>query len=352
MEKNTIKKRTAVRKEIIHLPGETKLIHSNRLTNGKYKGFTLVQAKVFISVIKELQLQIRKTMSGEIPFPEVKSDTENVTIQLSLKDLASPKYYKQLIHEIDELRSLGVEIPPPEGFKKSVYSVIIGYDEPYLKGGKKVLNLHIANKVAQQLVTIDKNSSGTPIEYHNYTFEVIMNSTNKYTWKLYLLISSWKNKGGFKITYQKLREILGIEDGEYKRFVDFKRRVLVPVQRELEGKADCWFNCSEAGFEIREGKEVVMLNFKIITPVLEEHVEEWRNHIISLLRSNYHCNISHIKAIQPILERLDEQLYISVKNKLMLVNELIYKRNGTAQQIEDVASYVVKALLAEFSPKN
>lgn len=93
-----------------------------------------------------------------------------------------------------------------------------------------------------------------------------MKATNKYTYKLYMIISSWKQKGGFKISVEELKTQLGIHPNEYQLYKEFKRRVLVPVQNDLEFRSDCWFNCAKAGFEQRNERKVTYLNFKIMFP--------------------------------------------------------------------------------------
>lgn len=57
---------------------------------------------------------------------------------------------------------------------------------------------------------------------------------SKYSIRLYMLLSQFAHIGTREIDLQDLREILGIENKEYKLFYDFRRKVLDVAQKELE----------------------------------------------------------------------------------------------------------------------
>jgi plasmid replication initiation protein len=245
---------------------------------------------------------------------------------------------------------LQIEIPPPQGYKKAVWYVVAGYEDPILVKGKSVLNIYIPKNVAPYLINIDKTNEGKAREYHHYLYEVVMSSKKKYTFKLYWLISQWKNNtgGGFRILYQDLRNILGLGQQEYADYSDFKRRILLPAQQELTGKADCWFNCTTAGFEYREGKKVTALNFKVIFPVLETEIEENKHKLIYWLKTQLKLNNEHIQYLSPIFPFLSNERYTAITTKCVALIDLYYKRLGGEKEIKDLPSYIAFSLLKEF----
>ena len=53
-----------------------------------------------------------------------------------------------------------------------------------------------------------------------------------------MLISSWKEKGGFSIYVDRFRKFLKLED-KYPEFKDLYKRVIRPVYDDLFEQADC-----------------------------------------------------------------------------------------------------------------
>ncbi|RYX84803.1 RepB family plasmid replication initiator protein, partial [bacterium] len=115
------------------------------------------------------------------------------------------------------------------------------------------------------------------------------------------IISSWKKKGGFIIALSVLKEQLGVTD-QYPNYYDFKRRVLLPAYEELLEKADCWFNCKGKDFEIRDGKTITHLSFKVITPEFAEEDSKKTAYIERILRDNYKFTDADIVSIESVLK--------------------------------------------------
>lgn len=288
------------------LPGTTTTIYqSNRVTNGRYRGFTLIQTKIFVSLIKELQMAIKLEMEGknwqQLDIFE-SPDKRLFKIGIPLAEIGKPVQYKEIAESCRAFTRLSVKIQPPAGYT-SIATLAARVDTPTKEGGKSVIYIYLLREVGEQLIKIDKSIRGNPEKFTHYIYVVAIRSKNKYTAKVYQIISSWKARGSFLITYQTLREQLGIEENEYTEYSDFKRRVLLPVQRELENKADCWFECDMAGFEQREGKKVVRLNFKIMTPGFTEENNLRAENIKYLLR-NYVEGFQekHLEKLSPIFD--------------------------------------------------
>ncbi len=343
-------------KNQIILPGTTTTIYQpNRVTNAKYRGFTLIQTKVFVSLIKQLQKAIRLDMEGknwqQLDIFE-SPDKRLFKVGIPLADIGKPVQYREIAESCQALTRLSVKIQPPIGYT-SIATLAARVDIPVKERGRSIIYIYLLREVGEQLIKIDKSTGGYPEKFTHYIYEVAMRSKNKYTAKLYQIISSWKARGGVRVTYQSLREQLGIEGSEYTEYSDFKRRVLAPAQKELENKADCWFDCNAKGFEEREGKKVVRLNFKIITPAHTEENNIRSENIKHLLRSYVEgFGERHIEKLSPIFTvRLD---YHAVQLKLLELKDWLEKNRGrdaNGAAINDVASWVCASLLNEFSDR-
>lgn len=102
------------------------------------------------------------------------------------------------------------------------------------------------HEYGSKTIEITINKDALPILLHlskNYTAlqaSVAFGLKSVYSKKIYELCSRWKDKGGFVITENELRAILGLQT-KYARTHDFKKRVLEVAKKELEKTADIWF---------------------------------------------------------------------------------------------------------------
>lgn len=351
-KKITIVKKTKKTGSEIILPGtNTTIYQSNRITNGRYKGFTLIQSKLFIALIKQLQAAIKLDMEGKSwgqlnLFDSV--DKRLFKIGIPLSEIGKPNQYGEIADSATAFTTLNIRIKPLEGYD-SIATLAARIDLPKKESGRTVLYIYMLREVGEQLIIMDKNTRGGPEKYTNYLYEVAMGSKNKYTPKLYWIISSWKNKGGFKMQYETLREQLGVDPGEYAEYSDFKKRVLIPAQQELEKKANCWFNCSDKEFEERVGKKVVTLNFKVITPVFEEEQSIKVDNIKHLLRLHAGFTDKHIEKVTPIFKSGVD--YQAVQLKLLELTTYLKDSKGKDSKgnlITDIAGWTCICLLNEF----
>ena len=356
----SVVKVTKIRKEKIILPGETEVFQSNRITEGRFVGFTLIQSRVLVCIMKQLQVPIKSSMSAISSGTEGQQlemfklntvNSESMQIAIPLKEIGKPFQYKEIYESIEQMMSLKIKVKPLLSKENFKIAVLINAIEMSKKiNGTSVVFIQIMREVANELIYVEKNIKGQPI-YTKYLYEVAMNASNKYTYKLYWLISSWKVKGGFHKTLKELYNFLGISDDEYPEYTDFKRRVLIPIQKDLEKKSDCWFNCKEKGFEVKNGRKVIALNFKIIVPILEEQLNERKDYIRNLLIMHYGFKETHINALQPILGPsigLAETTVII--NKMLELRGVIEAKQGTKEQVNDIATYTLTSLLKILKP--
>ena len=77
--------------------------------------------------------------------------------------------------------------------------------------------------------------TNTQSGYFSYSRTLALSTTSKYTLRLYWLISSWRNRGGFVIRMDEFRKILCLGQA-YHRFDNIAARILQPSQQELQDR--------------------------------------------------------------------------------------------------------------------
>lgn len=96
-----------------------------------------------------------------------------------------------------------------------------------------------------------------------YKPEVVQQIHSGYSIRIYELLKQYEKIKKRIFEVREFREILGIGEGEYKRYFDFKKRVLNTAQRDINENTDI-----RIGFrEIRKGKRVEAIEFSIIPNV-------------------------------------------------------------------------------------
>ncbi|QES91056.1 replication initiation protein [Rhizosphaericola mali] len=347
-KKSDIVKFTKKRKDAIVLPGTNTILYQpNRVTKGNFKRFSLLQMKFFVSLIKSLQGAINEEMRGNNAlqmklFDEPNSDMVKIGIHLS--EIARHDQYTDLLDAIRGLMDVNIEME--SGDKKRIIftKLITKVDLPKKVGGKSVVFIDMYKETAKQLISFEHNMLGKPVQFTKYFFETAMKAKSKYGAKMYMILSSWKVKGGFRITMDELRAQLGLEENEYANYSDFKRYVLKPIQKDLEKKADCWFNCARKDFEVKEGRKVVALNFKIIVPELEEDNQEKISRINYLLKTHAGFKDTDLKLIPSLYDKT-----INKEEFLARVVELISYCNDGENNVGNTVAYICKSLENEFS---
>lgn len=370
----TVKKTKKTGTTII-LPGksQTVLYQSNRISEGKYKGFTLMQWKVFVSVIKGLQKEILMSMNNE-DYTQLELFNKNsdiIEVGFPLSEITDHNHYKEVYDAAEKLATILVQFKDikRDGYtsKAPLFAEISRQDKINNKAflfvtlrkivAEQVIRIDTSTEIIKPQVTLHNNSiipavvKAKPKYFTTYLYEVVMNAKCAYTPKMYMLISSWKSKGGFRRSYEWLREQLGISNDkdekgnfiEYPEFKTFKAKILIPIQRDLEKKSDCWFNCAADDFVERTGKKVTMINCKIITPEFEEVRTEKADACRQLLRMHAGFSDKHIEQIRPIFSETVD--YGFLNNEII---RLIQYVRENKKEINVPQSYIVTALLRRF----
>lgn len=91
--------------------------------------------------------------------------------------------------------------------------------------------------------------------------EMLLSFKSQYTMRVYNLLKQYEQLKEREIELELLREILGLSKNLYEEYKDFKKRILIPVQKELKTKSDLYFEFDE----IKYGRRVGVIRFRIFT---------------------------------------------------------------------------------------
>ena len=346
----TAKKATKKANKVVTLPElQTYLIQPNRITNAIFEGFTLLQHKAVTAIMLNLQEAIKLNMANS-NFEQLslfQSFDKSIQFSLSLKDITNdPTAYNDVKEAILKMTSIGVKIPLKDENGHNFYfaSSLITALIPEVANYKSNITIKIENTIAKYLIEIDKGKNGVAQQFTRFVYEVTQNATSIYTIPLYKLISSWKKKGGFTISYKELRILLAIPDNKYKVFKDFKRDVLMPAHSDLFNKADCWFNAEDGGLKSqlrnKEGVKELFLNFKVITQESKDMLLEKRKNCIELLKRHFEFKQKDLNNISHILE--NESISTDLINRKII---RIAEGMEANKNIKSKSAYAVKSIL-------
>jgi plasmid replication initiation protein len=99
--------------------------------------------------------------------------------------------------------------------------------------------------------------------FTQFKLSEVMQLRSMYSIRLYELLKQYEPAGKRVIYIDDLRELISIPQGGYPLYADFKRRVLLQAEKEINQKTDITFTFKE----IKESRRVIAIEFKIC-PVL------------------------------------------------------------------------------------
>ena len=176
--------------------------------------------------------------------------------------------------------------------------------------------------------------------YTKYFFQSITGLNSMYSMRIYELLKQYEFRNSRSFELEELRFLLNIWDSKYLKYTDFKKRVIIQAQKELQEKTDIAFDFEE----IRERRKVVRIDFKInsnykqeskpIKTVLNTSKTVWKNSLYTILETKLFLSSIQIKTV------------------LKQYNQEYIKRNidyTLAQKnIKNIAWYFLKALEKDF----
>jgi len=206
-----------------------------------------------------LYMYISKLSEENLDFPELRISVQDFTEMMGLMD---PNYHavkercKKLLERIVEIETEKEWI----GFQ---WFSVCRYEK-----GEGRLRLRIHDELRPYLLRLKK-------EYTRLITKQVMQFGSVYSIRIYMLCKQYQSIGKRLMKIEELKKKLGIDQGKYKQYGHFKKRVLQHAQEEINQKSDI-----EIGFEeIKKGRKVIEIMFQveknIKSEVRNEGIQKW-----------------------------------------------------------------------------
>lgn len=327
------------------LPDDPTFLKQPRQVTYMRYDFNMGQLRIFLSIIECLQSAIEESITKRIVpeqltlFKDLK-DPENIYLQIPIKDFGfKPDRYDELKKALLKMVVIPVELDCKNPITGEDSLLMKGMFEAIIPKARysRYITIKIERRVAKHLV--DANGGFT-----KFIKEIATSAKNKYTVRIYFLICSWRDKGGFRMEYKKFRNWLQLGD-KYQDFKDLHKRVIFPCYKELHEKADCWFEL-DVEYAKPNDKEPSFMNFKVIKAAVtiqeQEKLKLQRQNIENLLFNRFHMPERQIKEI----------LKNMTLDNIPLVNEkmgnLFHYMADHQGEIKHTTEYAYKALMKVF----
>lgn len=330
-------------KPVVLPDNPTWLKQSNIITLMSYD-FKTIQIRVLITLIEKIQSAIEESIIRRVSYQQLSlfqefENSEKLLFTIKYKDLEiSADQYPDVRMALKQLATIPVEFDTKDPMTGADSWAVAGLFKAYIPKGShnKTFTLEIDKEVAKNFVNVDKG-------FTKFIKEIAFSTQSKYTVRMYMLISSWKDKGGFSIKTEKFRKWLRLEN-KYPNFKDLYKRIIRPVYEELFEKANCWFEMAEV-YKEGDDKEPYKLNFKVIKSALSPKEEEQLNAQITQIKNlsfrYLHMEDKHFQKIIPLINLSNS---INVVTKVMDLIKYVEKHRKNINSIPD---YCTQALLKE-----
>lgn len=214
---------------------KNQVLCSNNLIEAKYK-LGVIEQKIIHRILTQINIQ----------------DKELKFFKIYIKDfcdlLGNTNNYKIIINNACEnLRKtdIWIETDNETEIKTTWFS-----SAEYFSDG--TVELEISRKLSPYLLELKRN-------FTKYDFSNIINFKSQYSIRLYQLLKQYDKIGKRDILLDELKEYFQIEN-EYKKYANFKQKILNIAQKEINSLSDISF----AFEEIKKGRKVDKIKFYII----------------------------------------------------------------------------------------
>lgn len=215
-------------------------VQHNKLIESKYS-LTLQEKRILLYMIAKID-------------PKQNGFTKQ---RISIKELAkfiglgqNKHIYKQMAVITKKLLSKTIEIEEPENNRLTQLNWLNFADYHY---GEGYVILGFSNEMAPYLLALKR-------QFTQMRLDVVLSLSSIYAIRLYELLKQYESIGQRIFELDELRSFLGIGNEEYKKYSNFKIKVLSIAQREINEKTELYINFSE----IKKGKKVTGLCFYVI----------------------------------------------------------------------------------------
>ncbi|MFD1885124.1 replication initiation protein [Paenibacillus wenxiniae] len=207
--------------------------------------------------------------------------------------------------------------------------------------GEGVVEVEFSPKLKPYLLQLKE-------KFTTYRLIDIIKLKSAYAMRIYELLKQYERIGSRTFTVQRLKELLGIED-QYPVYADFKKRVLVKAQQEINKHTDISFSFEE----MKTGRKITEIKFLLSSKSADSKTSVianadkpagTRHHTSSRLRQQLKEEFGlQAKAIDQVLTQYDKH-YIAE-------NLEVVRSDAKRGKIKDIPAYTMSALKTDYRKK-
>ena len=203
--------------------------------------------------------------------------------------------------------------------------LIAGFDYPQFS---RTVDIHISEFVVQTLLTTEDG-------YFTFSKSLALSITNRYTLRIYWLICSWKQKGGFAITADRFRRQFGLGRA-YGRIDNLTLKIIQPACQEMKDRFPVFFE-----YRLYNAASQYVV-FKVKTKKTKTELQAdflmARDTTFNLLASVG----ASTSLLSEIFSELDHEDLVPYLRKLSEITAYVHAQKGRA--IQDINAYILASI--------
>lgn len=225
-----------------HNPREFTIVKSNTIIEAKYK--LSVREQKFILYMASLI----KPEDKDFQFYEIRVSDLDKILNTSGKKWGS--LYKEVHQMIDNLMTKRLEFMDEEK-NELIKTTWVASTKTKITDG--IISFEFSHRLKKYLLQLKE-------QFTKYKFKYVIRLNSSHSIRIYELLKRYQFRKEVTFELPELKSILGL-DNKYKEYKDFKKRILLDTQKELEEKSDIRFD-----FETeRIGRKIHYITFYIFT---------------------------------------------------------------------------------------
>lgn len=294
-------------KGVINLDKKNIVSKRNDLITQKYD-LTLNEQKLILLLASMVQ-------PNDDSFKIYKIDVKEIVDLFNINDKG---FYRKTREIIKNLKNKGFTIEKENG---NILDINWLASAEYFVG-EGYIEVELSSKLKPYLLNLKTL-------YTSYKLGNVLSLKSKYSIRIFEIMKSNEFKKEFKITLTELKSILGIKEKSYDIYQNFKNRVLLKAQEEINLNTDINIEFSE----IKTGRKVTELKFIIKANSIKNIDTNYKKDKQDISGSKEHKENSSDEII--ILKNLFENHEISTEN----LSKILESANGNIEKIKKVYEY-------------
>lgn len=214
--------------------------------------------------------------------------------------------YRECKKTTEKLLSRVISIEEPDGLLQINWLSSAKYID-----GTGMVNLSFDPLLKPYLLQLKSNFTSCKLA-------MLLSFTSQYTMRVYTLLKQYEKLKKREIEVEVLRDMLGLRKDQYPLYADFRKRILIPTQKELAEKADLYFEFEE----IKYGRRVGAILFHIFSKKLPAELLANDESTVEIVSDKPPAFIKVNLAANPVIDDL-----------LLLVPEKYRTRKGVLEAI-------------------